>query len=254
MPLGAGGEAPPALRSFGKLIMKIRLPELRNPKIKAVLQLQARVFFIAGLAALSWYAFVFLESRFVQARENARLNEAIAAGRLGKPLLASRVSEGGLIGRIEIARLGLSSIILRGMEGKSLRLGVAHVEGTPFPGEPGNVGLAGHRDTFFRPLKEVREGDLIRVTTLDGTFEYRVKWARIVAPEDTYVLNSDGDALTLITCYPFSYLGNAPKRFVVHANLNSRNVVQIGNFSLPTRVLPSIPSSFIGIKVVPNDK
>jgi len=86
----------------------------------------------------------------------------------------------------------------------------------------GNVALAAHRDTFFRPLKNVRQGDRIRMTTPDGIFTYVVRDTRIVAPTDVSVLEpTPEDTLTLITCYPFTYIGTAPKRFVVRAIRNA---------------------------------
>jgi sortase A len=95
---------------------------------------------------------------------------------------------------------------------------VGHLPKTAFPGEPGNVVLAGHRDSFFSDLGEVRSGDRVRITTPDGVFEYRVDSRRVVSPEQTEVLTATGlPTLTLITCYPFDYLGLAPKRYVIRA-------------------------------------
>jgi len=102
-----------------------------------------------------------------------------------------------------------------------LRLGAGHIEGTPLPGEPGNIGIAGHRDTFFRELKDVRENDEIDLQTATGLFRYEVDWVKVVAPDDNSVLaTSTESALTLVTCYPFYLVGPAPNRFVVHAHKN----------------------------------
>ncbi|HEY7216020.1 MAG TPA: class D sortase, partial [Thermoanaerobaculia bacterium] len=126
--------------------------------------------------------------------------------------------EGTLVGRIEIPRVGVSAIVLEGITNKTLRRGVGHIPETSLPGAEGNAGLAGHRDSFFRALKDIRENDLITVKTLDGTFEYRVEWTQIVQPEDTQVLAATGEpVLTLVTCYPFYYVGSAPERFIVRA-------------------------------------
>jgi sortase A len=128
------------------------------------------------------------------------------------------IVEGSPIGLLEIPRLGLSVIILEGTDDQTLRLGVGHIKHTPLPGETGNVGIGGHRDTFFRALRNIREGDEIRITTLEGCFEYRVQSTEIVNPRDTWVLNaSSGPSLTLVTCYPFYFIGSAPKRFVVQS-------------------------------------
>ena len=102
-----------------------------------------------------------------------------------------------------------------------LRRGVGHIEGTPFPGEAGNSGIAGHRDTFFRGLKDVHPKDHIQLLTMAGVVPYQVEWVKIVAPDDVSVLAPSSDStLTLVTCYPFYLVGPAPKRFVVHARKN----------------------------------
>ena len=86
------------------------------------------------------------------------------------------------------------------------------------PGQPGNVGIAGHRDTFFRPLRNIQRDDIITLTTLRGEYRYRVVSTKMVSPADVAVLNPDGkEILTLVTCYPFYFVGSAPKRFIVRA-------------------------------------
>jgi len=128
--------------------------------------------------------------------------------------------EGSVIGRIEIPRVGISSLLLEGIEGSTLRHGVGHIPGTALPRLPGNVGLAGHRDTVFRGLKDIRKGDLITLETLEGSFRYAVDWAQVVDPDDVSVLTvGNRPQLTLVTCYPFYYVGSAPERFVVRAHL-----------------------------------
>ena len=102
--------------------------------------------------------------------------------------------------------------------GPELSLAPGHIPGTPLPGEAGNVAIAGHRDTFFRPLRFIRRNDTINVTTDRGEDQYRVVSTSIVAPSDVQVLYPTGrDTLTLVTCYPFDYVGPAPKRFIVRA-------------------------------------
>jgi sortase A len=123
-----------------------------------------------------------------------------------------------VLGRLEIARLGVSVLIVEGVDERSLLLGAGHVPGTTLPGQRGNIAVAGHRDTFFRPLREIREGDRIALTTVSHRAEYLVESTGIVPPEATDVLRpSDKPLLTLITCYPFSYIGPAPDRFIVRA-------------------------------------
>ncbi len=123
-----------------------------------------------------------------------------------------------VLGRIEIPRLGVRAMILTGTSDRALRRAVGYIEGTALPGEGGNTGLAGHRDTFFRPLRDIRKKDVIRVQTLGSMFEYVVEDIQIVGPKDVKVLKPDGrPLLTLVTCYPFNYVGSAPKRFIVQA-------------------------------------
>ena len=130
----------------------------------------------------------------------------------------ARLREGDVVGKLDIPRLGISVMILQGTETDTLILGAGHVPGTPLPGSDGNVAIAAHRDTFFRRLKAILADDRIQFATVHGTYEYVVDSTEIVDPEDTRVMESRGRSeLTLITCYPFYFVGPAPKRFVVHA-------------------------------------
>jgi sortase A len=124
----------------------------------------------------------------------------------------------GLIGRLEIPRLGLSAMVIEGTSGRTLRRAIGHISGTALPGQPGNVGISGHRDTFFRPLRNIQRNDIITLTTLFGEYHYRVVSTRVVGPSNVAVLDSGGDEmLTLVTCYPFYFVGSAPNRFIVRA-------------------------------------
>jgi len=130
------------------------------------------------------------------------------------------------VGRIEIPAVGLATRVLEGSNAPTLRLAVGHIPGTALPGPSGNVGLAGHRDTFFRPLRRIKLGDEIRFTTATGTFKYRVISLRVVLPNAVEVLNATQQpTLTLVTCYPFDFIGTAPQRLIVHAEMvpNSPN-------------------------------
>jgi sortase A len=123
-----------------------------------------------------------------------------------------------LIGRLEIPRLHMSVMVMDGDDDATLARAVGHVRGTALPWESGNAVMAGHRDTFFQPLKNLRTGDEIRMTTARGTFNYRVTRTEIVEPEDVSALApTPHRSLTLVTCYPFVYVGPAPQRFVIHA-------------------------------------
>jgi sortase A len=129
-----------------------------------------------------------------------------------------RPAEGATVAELVIPRLGLTSIVVEGANAKDLRIAPGHIPGTPLPGESGNVAIAGHRDTFFRPLRFIRKTDTIDLTTFGGEKEYRVVSTEIVDPRDVRVLYPTGrDTLTLVTCYPFNYIGSAPKRFIVRA-------------------------------------
>ena len=123
-----------------------------------------------------------------------------------------------VLGRLSIPRLHTSVLVIDGDDDLSLRLGVGHVRGTKMPGESGNIALAAHRDTFFRELRNVRAGDRVVLKTRDVTTVYNIATSRIVNPDDTSVLSDTSDPqLTLITCYPFGFVGEAPQRFVVTA-------------------------------------
>jgi sortase A len=112
----------------------------------------------------------------------------------------------------------VSAAVANGDDDGTLMVAIGHLPDTPFPWEAGNSALAGHRDTFFRQLRNIRVGDDMRVTTPYGDFTYQVSRTLIVTPEDLSVLEPTADpTLTLITCYPFSYVGHAPKRFIVQA-------------------------------------
>ncbi|HQT94493.1 MAG TPA: class D sortase [Thermoanaerobaculaceae bacterium] len=123
---------------------------------------------------------------------------------------------------LEIPRLGLTVPVLEGTDEFTLNRGVGHIEGTALPGECDNVGIAGHRDGFFRVLKDVTDGDTITLVTLWETMHYTVEDTRIVEPEEIQVLDpTSTPVLTLVTCFPFYYVGNAPERYVVRARLTS---------------------------------
>ena len=124
------------------------------------------------------------------------------------------IKKGDLLGRLDIPRLNLSVAVLQGTSSRMLRLGTGHIENTPLPGEPGNSGIAGHRDTFFRGLKDVRAHDEIQFQTATGLLRYQVDWVKVVAPDDVSVLApSTESALTLVTCYPFYFVGPSPQAF-----------------------------------------
>jgi sortase A len=124
------------------------------------------------------------------------------------------------LGRLEIPSLDLAVMVLDGTDESTLNRAVGWIEGTAMPGELGNVGIAGHRDGWFRALRRVLPGEEIVLRTLDGRYRYRIEEIEIVGPGDTHVLDPGDEArLTLVTCYPFYWLGNAPQRYIVKAEL-----------------------------------
>ena len=134
------------------------------------------------------------------------------------PSPVQQAEERALIGRIEIPRLKVQAIVREGDDDGTLRRAVGHIPSSPLPGHAGNVALAGHRDTFFRGLRAVRKNDKINIRTLAGDYEYVVENLRVVSPDDVQVLApTAANVLTLVTCYPFNYVGNAPKRYIVRA-------------------------------------
>jgi LPXTG-site transpeptidase (sortase) family protein len=138
----------------------------------------------------------------------------IATPREDRPV----IGPDGLFGRVTIPRLSLSAIVREGTSSKTLSLAAGHIPGTSVSGSKGNIAIAGHRDTLFRGLRGIEEGDLIELETLEGRFQYKVKSTDIVDPTDVDVLNpGPNPELTLVTCYPFDYIGSAPKRFIVKA-------------------------------------
>jgi sortase A len=140
--------------------------------------------------------------------------QTVRAGPLADPLL---------LGRIEIPRLDLTAIVREGDDDATLAVAVGHIPGTAKPGERGNVVLAGHRDTFFRALRGIRLHDTIRISTPRGEDEYSVVSTEVVGPKEIRVLRSTGDGrLTLVTCFPFGFVGRAPRRFVVRASLTPK--------------------------------
>jgi sortase A len=130
------------------------------------------------------------------------------------------LATGAVVGRVEIPRVGVSAVVREGDDVKTLRRAVGHIPGTALPGEIGNAALAGHRDTFFRGLRDVRTGDHILLTTPGGSARYVVKSTNVVDPSDVSVLApTRRSTLTLVTCYPFNYIGAAPRRFIVRAEI-----------------------------------
>lgn len=187
-----------------------------------------RLLLIGGAAALLWCAGIATSTAVVQrlARETlratppvaARSSSTVDAASLASPATPPRVVPGSILAELSIPRVGVDAMVFQGSDDRTLRFGLGHLEDTPLPGEPGNVAIAGHRDTFFRPLEHVRVGDDIWLDTADARVHYRVSWLRVVSSSSVSVVGPTMEAtLTLVTCYPFRFIGPAPDRFVVRA-------------------------------------
>ena len=173
-----------------------------------------------AIVLLGWYVLGQLQLAYDQVVASRELEEIrlTVAANVARPPLA--LAPGTVIGRVEIPRVGVSAMVREGDDVKTLRRAVGHVPGTALPGERGNAALAGHRDTFFRGLRDIRRGDEILVATRQGDVRYVVRSTRVVEPSEVSVLAPTAkSALTLVTCYPFNYIGAAPRRFIVRAEL-----------------------------------
>jgi sortase A len=202
-----------------------------------------RVLLISGLALMAVYGAARLE-RFLSSRASLQQFGAIAptsvstdrevAEDIGSPGVdfslwdGHRVQayEGSLnkqsgapLAVLHIAKIGLEVPLLDGTDGLTLNHAVGRISGTARPGEPGNIGIAGHRDGFFRGLKDIGIGDRIELKTPQGTDIYAVDELNIVSPSEIDVLRAGlVPSLTLVTCYPFHFIGGAPQRYIVHAS------------------------------------
>jgi len=199
----------------------MRVVFLKQP-LRDFLQWMRWILLAAAVATLGYCLFVVTDTWRFQKREQRQLERLLA----NHPPNSTAAAEsavatpraGALVGRIEISRLGVSAMVIEGTTKSTLRRAVGHIAGTALPGRPGNVGLSGHRDTFFRPLRNIRQDDIITLTTAIAEYRYRVVSTKVVGPRDVAVLDADGaEILTLVTCYPFYFVGSAPDRFVVRA-------------------------------------
>ncbi len=199
--------------------MTLRVPRRSAARIIRVTQC---VLFSGAFVLLGYCAWVMTDAwRFQQDAQldlSRQLQEtATAVNPPHDPPIQGMIGQ-GMIGRLDVARLGLSVMVMEGTTARTLRHAAGHVEGTAFPGQNGNIGISGHRDTFFRSLRNIRDNDIITIVTPNGHYRYRVVSTKVVDPANLAVLDSDGtEILTLITCYPFYFVGPAPNRFIVRA-------------------------------------
>lgn len=179
-----------------------------------------------GLACIIFYSVVTVHTWRYQRAAKSQVEQMIStdrpqAAREYVPNVLKRLETGELIGRVDIPRLKLSAAVAEGDDEKTLSKAVGHLPDTPLPWQRrGNVALAAHRDGLFRRLEGIRLNDDIRIVTSRGEYHYRVTKTHIVDPDDVWVIApTDTPTVTLITCYPFSFVGNAPRRFIVKAEL-----------------------------------
>jgi sortase A len=221
----------------------------------------------AGAAALIWCA-VFVGDAVIGQRIARSSLETAAV--VKKPVWPSALApapevsrgnapmaRGSAIGGLSIPRVHLSAVVLHGSDTQTLRRGPGHLENTALPGESGNVVIAGHRDSFFWPLRNVQPGDDIFLDTPEGRFHYRVASVRVVNPRDVSVLApTTTSVLTLITCYPFWVFGNAPDRFVVRATavINDATVTVTSNHTSADSAAEIAPVEDSDVTVINDDE
>lgn len=191
---------------------------------RRTLKLAERILTVVGGLALGYCLAVFLEARLYQMSEASDFARQLSRKQPDKAVPVNSVArmsapeKHAVLGRLEIPRIGLSVMVVQGSDDSDLKRAAGHIPGTALPWDAGNVGIAGHRDTFFRPLRSIRRNDTITLSTLQGTSHYRVVSTSVVSPQDVQVLYpTEHDSLTLVTCFPFEYVGSAPKRFIVRA-------------------------------------
>lgn len=185
---------------------------IARPTRGYTIRIICRLLFVLGSLALGYAGFGFADAHLYQAVEIRKFERAVG------PVKARIFGDGDILGEIQVPRLHIDAIVVQGDSNADLRHAAGHLPESALPGERGNIVLAGHRDTFFRPLRNIRRGDEITFKAASGSFQYRVESTEVVAPSDVRVLaTSTGHNLTFITCFPFYFVGPAPNRFIVHA-------------------------------------
>jgi LPXTG-site transpeptidase (sortase) family protein len=225
--------------------MRVRV----TPGSRTLLHWAADLLMLAGSAGVMVFAWSLLDGAYYQHAQKIQFESQIAGGDAG---LAEQVSlvdphplsnnqptfpfqvvpqfvptpqkprgrDPLLIGELEVPRIGLSVMVREGLDAATLRRAVGHVPSTALPGQAGNFVVMGHRDTFFRPLRELEKGDTVQIATARGRFAYVIESLEVVEPEGiTLSAAASEKVATLITCFPFNYVGTAPRRFVARARL-----------------------------------
>src|SRR5882672_11625693 len=198
-------------------------------RTRSVLRWLERGLLIFGVALGAWCAAMLVEARFhdsVPVTGQLTVTQTVVpvlpgdSGDSKSPARGSPALAGALLARLTAPSVHMEANVLEGSDDGTLGRGSGHIEDTPFPGQTGNVGIAGHRDTTFRALRNIHIGDALEYRTADRLYRYRISKTLIVGPDDVYVLDpTPQPALTLVTCYPFEFVGHAPRRFIVRGDL-----------------------------------
>jgi sortase A len=197
-------------------------------KKKQILYIAQIVTLIVGGLLLAWPTFLYLKSTFVQRSGSRQIDRAYEVSKKRAPenpvpgeirtRVARPVKKGSVLAKFEVPRLKMSLVVLEGTDAGTLDKSIGHVESTAEPGEYGNIGIAGHRNTHFRKMEWIRRGDEIILKSSEDRYRYLVDSIRLVTPDDVEVLDDSlGPAVTIVTCFPFEYVGHAPNRFIVRA-------------------------------------
>jgi LPXTG-site transpeptidase (sortase) family protein len=184
-----------------------------------------RMLLAIGLGLGIWSGAVLLDAHFV-ARMPIPDPPKVAGASIPAPgVVFTPPGNGSWIAKLDAPSVRLSATVLEGSDDATLARGAGHIEDTAFPGQPGNIGIAGHRDTTFRAVRNLHAGDPLELTTSDHIYRYLITKTFIVEPEDVYVLDpGERPMLTLVTCYPFTFIGHAPHRYIIQAVLVDQSV------------------------------
>jgi len=215
----------PGVHSHNAARTRVARPEGPQRRVRNLL-------LIIGIVCLGYFAYTWANQTVYQSYENWALDQERAQAKVHPAAPVPAPVDGSVIGRVSIGRLNLSAVVLQGVNEGILKEAVGHVPSTALPGQTGNFAIAAHRDTLFRALKDIKLGDYITFQSQNNQFQYQVVATKIVKPTDVSVLRPDGGGLipqsdvsakpkllTMITCYPFYYVGAAPERFIVEAKL-----------------------------------
>jgi sortase A len=207
---------------------------------RSLLKLAADLLILVGAASVLVFAWAMLDGAYYQYSQKLQFETEVTDGSLGVakqislpearlqfetafqflPHLPKAERDPLLIGKLESPRIGLSVMLREGVDDVTLRRAAGHVLSTALPGEPGNLVILGHRDTFFRNLRDLKQGDAMTVSTTRGRFIYEIESIQVVEPDSINLTAPTTESLaTFITCFPFNYVGPAPRRFVARARL-----------------------------------